>query len=74
MLWHVQIPLRQRFMVCGILSLGTFAASASIVKFIFVININRTGDLLCKFHHPTFTPHSLTSIRQGTHATSTFGT
>ena len=60
MLCHVQIPRRQRYMVCGILSVGTFAASASIVKCFFVVNYGKTGDFLCKFHHPSLIPHSLT--------------
>lgn len=48
MLWHVKIPRRQRAAVCGVLSIGTFAASASIVKCLYLVNYGKTGDFLCK--------------------------
>ncbi|KAI5814914.1 hypothetical protein BZA77DRAFT_388716 [Pyronema omphalodes] len=46
MLWNVQIKRRQRFMICGVLGVGTFAAAASIVKTTFINKYGATGDFL----------------------------
>ncbi|KAA8911652.1 hypothetical protein FN846DRAFT_935154 [Sphaerosporella brunnea] len=46
MLWNAQITRRQRVAICGILSVGAFASSASIVKAHYLTNYGKKGDFL----------------------------
>jgi hypothetical protein len=46
MLWGVQMNIRQKVSIIGILSLGMFATAAAIVKLSYVSTYGRSGDWL----------------------------
>ncbi|KAF2270940.1 hypothetical protein CC78DRAFT_610986 [Lojkania enalia] len=46
MLWNVQMNIRQKSSIIGILSLGIFATAAAVVKISYLPNYGKTGDWL----------------------------
>lgn len=48
-IWKLQMPLRQKFLVCGIFLLGGFVVGASVARLVFTIKgFNYEADPSCK--------------------------